>query len=118
MGAKYFKDLIVWQKSMDLVAEVYKLVRLLPNEELYVLSSQMRRSAISIPSNIAEGQKRRTDKEFATFLSYAKGSNAELQTQIMLCSRLGFLNVDRINNVLDLTVEIDKMLESFILKLN
>ncbi len=118
MGAKNFKDLIVWQKSMDLVAEVYKLVRLLPNEELYVLSSQMRRSAISIPSNIAEGQKRRTDKEFATFLSYAKGSNAELQTQIMLCSRLGFLNVDRINNVLDLTVEIDKMLESFILKLN
>lgn len=118
MGAKNFKDLIVWQKSMDLVEEVYKLVRLLPNEELYVLSSQMRRSAISIPSNIAEGQKRRTDKEFATFLSYAKGSNAELQTQIMLCSRLGFLNVDRINNVLDLTVEIDKMLESFILKLN
>lgn len=118
MGVKNFKDLIVWQKSMDLVAEVYKLVRLLPNEELYVLSSQMRRSAISIPSNIAEGQKRRTDKEFATFLSYAKGSNAELQTQIMLCSRLGFLNVDRINNVLDLTVEIDKMLESFILKLN
>lgn len=64
MSIRNFKDLIVWQKSMDLVVEVYKLVKLLPNDEVYGLSSQMRRSAVSIPSNIAEGQKKKIYKRF------------------------------------------------------
>ena len=76
-----FQDLIIWQKAMDLVIEVYNLVKELPKEEQYALSDQMRRAAVSIPSNIAEGQSRNSTKEFIQFLSVAKGSNAELQTQ-------------------------------------
>ena len=76
-----FQDLIVWQKATDLVIEVYNLVKELPKEEQYALSDQMRRAAVSIPSNIAEGQSRNSTKEFIQFLSVAKGSNAELQTQ-------------------------------------
>lgn len=75
------QDLIVWQKAMDLVIEVYNLVKELPKEEQYALSDQMIRAAVSIPSNIAEGQSRNSTKEFIQFLSVAKGSNAELQTQ-------------------------------------
>ena len=72
-----YRDLIVWQKTMELTAEVYRVVKLLPKEEIYVLSDQMRRAAISIPSNIAEGQARNSRKEFLQFLAIAKGSNAE-----------------------------------------
>ncbi len=71
---KDFKDLIVWQKAMELVVEVYNLVKKLPKEELFALSDQMRRSAISIPSNIAEGQGRNSTKEYIHFLAIAKGS--------------------------------------------
>ncbi len=90
MAVKSYNDLIVWQKSMDLVVEVYKLVRNLPKEELYALSNQMRRAAVSVPSNIAEGQKRNSTKEFVQFLSFAKGSAAELQTQLLICNRLDY----------------------------
>ena len=77
---KRYKDLLVWQKSTDLVVEIYRVAKLLPKEELYALSNQMRRAAVSIPSNIAEGQARASQKEFVQFLSIAKGSNAELHT--------------------------------------
>ena len=77
---KSYQDLLVWQKAMELVTEIYRIAKLLPREELYALSDQMRRSAVSIPSNIAEGQARNSTKEFINFLSVAKGSNAELQT--------------------------------------
>ena len=118
MSIRNFKDLIVWQKSMDLVEEVYKLVKLLPDDEIYGLSSQMRRSAVSIPSNIAEGQKRKSVKDFANFLSYAKGSCAELQTQLLICVRLEYFSENDANKLIDLTVEIDKMLEKLISTLN
>ncbi len=114
MSINSYKDLIVWQKSMDLVVEVYKLVRKLPKEELYALSSQMRRSAVSVPSNIAEGQKSNSTKEFAQFLSFAKGSDAELQTQLLICTRLEFLTEDDIKTAYNITVEIDKMLNKII----
>lgn len=114
MAVKSYKELIVWQKSMDMVVEVYKLVNKLPNEELYSLSSQIRRAAVSVPSNIAEGQKRNSTKEFAQFLSFAKGSNAELQTQLLICTRLGFMTENDIKTAYDLTVEIDRMLNKII----
>ena len=82
MSWKHYRDLIVWQKSMELVDEIYRLTNLLPKEELYCLSDQMRRAAISIPSNIAEGHGRQTSKEFRQFLSISKGSVCELETQL------------------------------------
>lgn len=80
---KGYRELTVWQRAMELVVEVYRLARLLPHEELYALSSQMRRAAVSISSNFAEGQAGSSRKEFLQFLSVAKGSNAELQTQLL-----------------------------------
>ena len=75
-----YKELFVWQKAMDLVAEIYRIVKLLPKEETYGLSDQMRRAAVSVPSNIAEGQARNTTRDFINFLYMARGSNAERQT--------------------------------------
>ena len=118
MANRNFKDLIVWQKSMDLVEEIYRLVDSLPQNEMYGLSSQMRRSAVSIPSNIAEGQKRQSKKEFTQFLSIAQGSNSELQTQLMICNRLELLTDDQSKSALNYTIEIDKMLSKLIQSLN
>lgn len=91
MNKHGFKDLIVWQKAMALAKEIYTLVKNLPKEEMYALSNQMRRAAVSIPSNIAEGQGRTSPKEFAQFLSIANGSKAELETQLLLCIDLGYI---------------------------
>ena len=113
-----FKDLIVWQKSIDLVEEIYKLVRLLPPDEMYDLSSQMRRAAISIPSNIAEGQQRQSTKDFTRFLSFARGSKAELQTQCYICARLNLLTKEQIKPAMELLAEIGKMLTKLIDSLN
>lgn len=85
-----YKELIVWQKAMDLVVAVYNLTEKFPQSELYGLTSQMRRSAVSIPSNIAEGRKRGTRKEFHNFIVIAYGSGAELETQIEIVKRLPF----------------------------
>jgi four helix bundle protein len=84
------KDLEVWKKSMDLAANVYSLTARFPKEELYGLTSQIRRSAVSIPSNIAEGAARHSRKEFIQFLHIASGSVAELETQLLLALRMGF----------------------------
>jgi len=100
------KDLIVWQKAMDFVEEVYKLTDTMPKTELYGLTSQIRRSAISIPSNIAEGAARNHDKELVQFLYVALGSVAELETQLLLAERLKFVPEAPINNL----SEIKKML--------
>jgi len=105
-----FKDLIVWQKSMRLVKEVYRVVKLLPKEELYSLSDQIRRSAISIPSNIAEGQVRNSMKEFIQFLAIAKGSKAELETQLLLCVEINYLTNSDIDKAINLIQEIGKMI--------
>jgi four helix bundle protein len=111
MAASY-QDLKVWHKSMDLVVEIYKLIRLLPKDEVYSLSSQMRRAAVSAPSNIAEGQQRKSEKEFINFLSIAKGSVAELETQLLICVRLDLLNEEQINAAMDYCKEIGLMLSS------
>lgn len=101
------KDLDVWKKAMDLATQVYSLTSRFPKEELYGLTAQMRRSAVSIPSNIAEGAARHSRKEFIQFLSIASGSVAELETQLVLAFRIGFLPT---NTALAKIEEIRKML--------
>lgn len=107
-----YKQLRVWQKAMDLTLEIYKLVKLLPKEETYALSDQMRRAVVSIPSNIAEGQGRNSDKEFVNFLSIARGSLWELETQIEICERLGYIDNVTKSNTFIITAEISKMLNA------
>ena len=104
------KDLLVWQKSMDLVVLVYKLVQELPKSEQYALSDQIRRAAVSIPSNIAEGKSRNSIKEYKHFIGIAKGSVAELETQLLTCERIGYFNKEEISNTLGLLDEVSKML--------
>ena len=114
MPLRSFRDLIVWQKAMRLARETYCLVKLLPMEERYALSDQMRRAAVSIPSNIAEGQSRNTKKEFIQFLHIAKGSNSELMTQFLLCLDFEYLKKEEIQNVMNLCTEIDGLLGGLI----
>ena len=105
-----YKELRVWQKAMDLVIETYKLCQYLPKEETYGLSAQMRRAAVSIPSNIAEGQARKNKREFIHFLTIAQGSLAELQTQIEICVRLGYIREEQIIETEISFEEIGKMI--------
>lgn len=91
---KTHKDLDVWNKAMELVERLYHITSTFPKEELFGLTSQIRRSAISIPCNIAEGAARRSKKEFINFLYVAMGSLAELETQLLLAKRLNFINDD------------------------
>ena len=106
----YYQDLIIWQRSMDLVEEVYHLVKYLPNEEKFALSEQIRRAAVSIPLNIAEGRSRRTHKEWIHFLSIAAGSKSELETQLLICCRLGYLNENQIEKSMKYCDEISRMI--------
>src|SRR5688572_716960 len=110
MPSKNYRDLIVWQKAMDLVVEVYRLTSGFPPTERYGLISQMQRCAASIPSNIAEGQGRGSDKEFQRFLAIANGSRCELETQVMLASRLGYIDEGTRNELLDRSEEIGRLL--------
>lgn len=113
-----YKELLVWQKAMDLAEEIYKLTASIPKTESIGIISQLRRAAVSIPSNIAEGQMRQTTKEYINFLCIARGSNAEVETQLLLCSRIGYLSEEKIEKALSLTTEIVKMLNALISKLN
>jgi len=113
-----YRELIVWQKSMELVKVVYKLSALFPKEEVYGLVSQIRRAAVSVPSNIAEGQARRTTGEFLVFLSYAEGSLAEIDTQVLLAIALGFVAVEQTTEAAELLGECQRMLRSLRAKLS
>jgi four helix bundle protein len=113
-----YKQLIVWQRSIELVEEVYKLTAIFPKEEMYGLISQIRRSAISIPSNIAEGRHRGSRKDFLQFLRIAYGSANELETQLIISKRLGYGKSDNYEKVESLLCEITKMLYAMIIKLN
>lgn len=109
-----YRELTVWQKSMELADHTYKLIRHLPAEEKFALCDQMRRAVVSIPSNIAEGHGRKTEKEFLQFLYIARGSTYELQTQVFLCQRLYNLSEDKTAKVMDLIVQTSKMIRSLI----
>jgi four helix bundle protein len=110
MPAKSYRDLIAWQKSMDFVEETYRVTQTFPREELYGLTSQLRRCGVSIPSNIAEGQGRRTDPEFAHRLSIAHGSVREAETQLMIGARLGYLKEPELERVLQQAAEIGRLI--------
>ena len=111
---KSYRDLVVWQKSMDLVIEIYRITEKLPNSELYGLVSQMRRCAVSIPSNIAEGQRRSTNKDFCKFLVISYGSGAELETQIEIIERLFSSQKINLEKAKSTLLEIMKMLNKLI----
>ena len=110
MGYTSYKDLIVWKKAMELVDEVYRLVQLLPKEELFALSDQLRRSSVSIPSNIAEGHGRHTRREFTQFLSIARGSVFEVETQLYIGIRRQYFTKDLAKTALFLCEEIGRIL--------
>lgn len=114
---KHYKDLIVWQKAMDLTVEVYRLVKLLPREETYALSDQMRRAVVSIPSNIAEGHGRVSTREYINFLSIARGSQNELETQLQVCVRLKYFSESEATVALGLCDELNRMLNTLITSL-
>lgn len=104
-----YKDLVVWQKAIDLSFDIYSLTKDFPKEEMYGLVSQIRRSAVSIPSNIAEGQARKYHQQFSHFLSIAQGSLAELETQIIISMRLGYVTGDQ-KDLFDTMHSIGKMI--------
>ncbi|HBV01760.1 MAG TPA: hypothetical protein DEF00_05280 [Candidatus Taylorbacteria bacterium] len=114
---KSYKDLIVWQKGVELSVLVYELTEKFPNEERYALTSQMRRAAVSIPSNIAEGRCRSTKKDFCQFLHIALGSAAELETQIEIAKRISKTSNISYTTIEALLTEVMKMLNALISKL-
>lgn len=114
---KSYRDLVVWRKALDLCEITYRLTAKLPRDERYALSDQLRRAAVSIPSNIAEGRSRQGEKEFLHFLSIAQGSVAELETQLMLAVRLAMLQESDIAAALSLSDEVSKMVRSLRTKL-
>lgn len=116
MKMRNYRDLVVWQKSMALVTEVYSITRLFPKEELYGLISQIRRSAVSIPSNIAEGYGRYSKNDYIRFLQIAIGSLYEFQTQLEIGLNLGYLSKDIFEKVYEQSREIERMLSSLIKK--
>lgn len=112
MAVKSYQELIVWQKAMDLVVSIYQATRTLPREEMFGLTSQMRRAAVSIPSNIAEGQGRHITKEFLNHLSIACGSLNELETQLLIAKRLELLDQDQANHILVQMAEVARLLNA------
>jgi len=110
MGAHQYKDLKVWQKSMDLVELVYASSYLFPKVEQFGLTSQTRRSAVSIPSNIAESAGRNSNKDFDHFLSMANGSACELETQLILAKRMDYISAEKLQTLSGMLSEISKMI--------
>ena len=117
MAVQSYRELIVWQKSMDVVELIYRATKKFPREEIYGLTSQIRRMAVSIPSNIAEGQARKSTAEFKNFLSIAQGSKAEVETQLMIAVRLEYVTQDEATPILNLLEEISRMSTSLQQKL-
>lgn len=107
-----YRDLIVWQKAMTLTKKVYQLTKTFPSDEIYGLTSQIRRCSVSVPSNIAEGRGRNSDKEFIRFLNIALGSVYELQTQLELA--LSFNYIADYKDVNELSIEVEKMINALI----
>ena len=105
-----YRDLLVWQRAMDLALGIYALSRSFPDSERFVMVSQLRRAAVSVPSNIAEGHARSSTRDFLRFLSIASGSLAELETQLILAHRLDYLDQDRLDSTLVLAGETGRMI--------
>ena len=117
MAAKHYKELIVWQKAMDLVYLVYQATKSFPKEELYGLTNQIRRAVVSVPSNIAEGQARKSTAEFRNFLYIARGSMAETETQLIIAARLNYIQEPQVQEIMAVHNEVSKMLSALTTKL-
>ena len=113
---KTYKDLLVWQKAIHFVTQVYKAVKGFPQEELYGLTSQIKRAAVSIPSNIAEGYGRKSTKDYLRFLQIAMGSIFEIQTQLEISKNLEFMSESSFSELYEYSREIERMLSSMINK--
>jgi len=109
-----YRDFIVWNKAIDLVTEIYRMTKNFPKDELFGLTSQVRKSAVSIPSNIAEGWGRLTKGEFRLFLGHARGSLAELETQISIAKNLNYLNDVEGNSLLQQIAEVGRLLNGLL----
>ena len=109
-GINSYRDLLVWRKGMELVKRVYLITRNFPPDERFGLTIQMRRAAVSVPSNIAEGQARQGRKEFIQFLSHAEGSLAELDTQLILALELGYCQESEASQIAATIAELQKMI--------
>ncbi len=113
-----YRSLLVWKKAMQLAEEIYSVIKLLPKDELFGLSAQLRRAAVSVPSNIAEGNGRSSKKDYMHFLNIARGSVYEIETQLLLGVELNFFTETQTENAMDLCEEITKMLNSLIRSLS
>ena len=109
-----YRDLVAWNKAMDLVTEIYRVTHNFPKEELFGLMSQLRRAAVSIPSNIAEGKGRLSKGEFRQFLGNARGSLAEVETQILIAQNLNYLDEPEANKLLAMVEEVGKVLNGLL----
>ncbi|MFP8896137.1 MULTISPECIES: four helix bundle protein [Chryseobacterium] len=109
-----FKELLVWQRSIDFVTEIYRTTEAFPKDEIYGLPSQIRRAAVSIPSNIAEGNSRRSKPDYSQFLKISRGSCAEVETQLIISKNLKFLNENEHLKLNEKIIEISKMLNGLI----
>ena len=115
---KTYRDLIVWQKAMELVTEIYHHTKAFPDEERYGLTSQLRRSSVSLPSNMAEGYGRNSTQDYIRFLRISNGSLFELQTQLEIARNLGFFTDETFVVLFESSREIERMLSSLIKKIN
>jgi four helix bundle protein len=114
MPVQSYRELLAWQKAMDFAAEVYRVTRRFPKEELYGITSQLHRAAVSVPSNIAEGQGRQTTGEFRQFLGQARGSLLETETQILLSQRLEYLDHETTESLLKQSAEVGRILNGLL----
>lgn len=109
-----YRDLKVWQLGVDIALEVYRVTAEFPKSEVYGLTSQLRRAAVSIPSNIAEGHARKTQREMQRFANIAKGSLAELETQLIIAGELGFLNNEALRKLMEIADHESRMLSGLL----
>lgn len=117
IGIKSFRDLNIWKDAIKLVKIIYEITKTFPNSEIYGLTSQIRRAAVSVPSNIAEGHIRRHTAEFKQFLFIALGSLAELETQLVIADELGYIDIELKDNVIRRIEVLSKQIRSLISKL-
>ena len=109
-----YRDLVAWQVAVELVTAIYRQTETFPKHEIYTITSQIRRSAVSVPSNIAEGQGRSSSGEFQQFLGHAKGSLLELETQLIIANNLGYISQEQLHQLLQLSDRVSRLLNGLI----
>lgn len=118
MAVRNYRDLLAWQRAMDLVEAIYRETKRFPKDELYGLTAQLRRAVVSVPSNIAEGQGRKSTRQFLHYLSIAHGSLREVETQVLIAQRLTYLSDERTEQLLDLAGEVGRLINGLYNSLN